>query len=66
MKPRTDLCDTCHKFKTEIHSCKDEKERQSQKKFDQHKQKTEKQRKCYNKIIKLVKRQRKIVDKNYQ
>jgi hypothetical protein len=32
MKPRTDLCDTCHKFKTEIHSCKDEKEKSTQKK----------------------------------
>jgi hypothetical protein len=32
MKPRTDLCDTCHKFKTEIHSCRDEKVKQELKK----------------------------------
>ncbi len=32
LKPRTDLCDTCHKLKTEIHSCKDEKERETKKK----------------------------------
>ena len=32
MSPRSDLCDTCHKFRNEIHSCKDEKERKTQKK----------------------------------
>jgi len=32
MKPRTDLCDTCHKFRNEIHSCKDEKEKEELKK----------------------------------
>lgn len=30
--PRSDLCDACHKLKNEIHSCKDEKERETQKK----------------------------------
>jgi hypothetical protein len=32
MKPKTDMCDTCHKLKNEIHSCKDKKERETQKK----------------------------------
>ena len=32
MSPRSDLCDTCHKLKNEIHSCRDEKERKTQKK----------------------------------
>ena len=32
MKPKTDLCDTCHKIRNEIHSCKDEKEKTIQKK----------------------------------
>jgi hypothetical protein len=32
MKARTDLCDTCHKLRNEIHSCKDEEEKASQKK----------------------------------
>lgn len=25
MSPRTDLCDTCHQFRNELHSCQDEK-----------------------------------------
>jgi hypothetical protein len=32
MSPRSDLCDTCHKFRSEIHACKDEKEKATQKK----------------------------------
>lgn len=32
MSPRSDLCDTCHKFRGEIHSCRDEKEKATQKK----------------------------------
>jgi hypothetical protein len=24
LNPRTDLCDTCHQFRTEIHSCQDQ------------------------------------------
>ena len=32
MKPRTDLCDTCHKFRNEIHSCKDKKVKRELKK----------------------------------
>ena len=32
MSPRSDLCDTCHKLRNEIHSCRDEKVRKTQKK----------------------------------
>jgi hypothetical protein len=32
MSPRSDLCDACHKFRSEIHSCEDEKKKTTQKK----------------------------------
>ena len=32
MSPRSDLCDTCHRFRGEIHACKDEREKTTQKK----------------------------------
>jgi hypothetical protein len=32
MSPRSDLCDTCHRFRGEIHACKDEREKVTQKK----------------------------------
>jgi hypothetical protein len=34
MSPRTDLCDTCHRFRNELHSCsnKSEAEKESLKK----------------------------------
>jgi len=32
MTPRTDLCDTCHQFRNEIHLCKNETIKQTLKK----------------------------------
>ena len=32
MSPRSDLCDTCHQFRSEIHACRDEREKATQKK----------------------------------
>jgi hypothetical protein len=32
MSPRSDLCDTCHKFRSKIHFCEDKEERKTQKK----------------------------------
>lgn len=40
LNPRTDLCNTCHQFRNELHSCQDEKEAEANKKnFDPIKKK---------------------------
>ncbi|CAG8744699.1 11872_t:CDS:2, partial [Cetraspora pellucida] len=52
MSPRSDLCDTCHQLRNDLHDCSNKSE-------------TEKEREYYNQNGELFREQRELVEENY-
>ena len=67
MRPRTDLCDTCQRFRNglQYNARKEEEAKDLLKKFKEHLVKAKLERTYYNKNTKLAEQQRKLVDEQF-
>src|SRR3954467_11706910 len=67
MSPRTDLCDTCQRFRNglQYNARKEEEAKDLLKKFKEHLIKAKLERNYYNKNTKLAEQQRKLVDEHF-
>jgi hypothetical protein len=67
MSPRTDLCDTCQRFRNDLQfkARKEEEAKGLLKGYKEHLTKAKLERSYYNTNTKLVERQRKLVNRQY-
>src|SRR5205085_6851250 len=67
MSPRTDLCDTCQRFRNglQYNARKEEEAKDLLKKYKEHLVKAKLERNYYNKNTKLAEQQRKLVDEHF-
>ncbi|CAG8553907.1 12759_t:CDS:2 [Ambispora leptoticha] len=68
MSPRTDLCDTCQRFRNglQYNARKEEEAKDLLKKYKEHLVKAKLERNYYNKNTKLAEQQRKLVDEHFR